>query len=68
MVSLVNAARAKAGQPTLGFLNPFLYTRYTSFVRDISSGNNLCTENINVCCTQGFYATSGWYFNLFDLL
>ena len=31
MVSLINDARLEAGQPTLGFLNPFLYKNKEAF-------------------------------------
>jgi len=59
MVSLVNAARLKAGKSALGFLNPSIYAFGTSFVNDITSGENNCCASL-VCCSQGFYASSGW--------
>ncbi len=60
IISLANAVRAAAGQPTLGFLNPFLYSKSSLFVRDILSGDNLCTSSETVCCTQGFHTAPGW--------
>eukprot|EP01038_Epipyxis_sp_PR26KG_P006001 gene6001-8263_t len=58
MVSLINAARLKAGLSTVGYLNPTLYKYQSSFVNDVTSGDNFCT--INVCCSEGFVAASGW--------
>ena len=61
MVSLVNAARLKAGRPTLGFLNTAIYAYNGSFANDVTSGNNKCTHGANIiCCSQGFYAAQGW--------
>ena len=61
MVSLVNAARLKAGRPTLGFLNTAIYAYNGSFANVVTSGNNKCTQAVNIiCCSQGFYAASGW--------
>lgn len=59
MVSLVNAARIKAGKSALGFLNPSIYAYGTTFVNDITSGENNCCASA-VCCTEGFYAAKGW--------
>lgn len=59
MVSLVNAARKRAGKPSLGWINPALYQLSSEFVHDITSGNNMCTE-LQPCCSQGFYAAPGW--------
>jgi hypothetical protein len=68
MVTLLNYHRQQAGQARMGFINPFLYTYSSSFVRDITSGDNKCGEvsscganGCNVtCCQEGFYATEGW--------
>ena len=35
MISLVNAARISVGQPTLGWINPTLYTNANHFINDI---------------------------------
>jgi len=60
MISLVNAARLAHGGPTMGWINPFLYQYYENFTHDITSGDNLCTSDPQICCPQGFYATEGW--------
>lgn len=59
MASLVNAKLAATNSAPIGFINPTLYANPTQF-NDISSGNNKCTASASVCCTEGFYATSGW--------
>eukprot|EP01042_Synura_sphagnicola_P030192 gene30192-biopygen28894 len=58
MISLINAARKSSGRPSLGWLNPLLYTSQGSFANDITKGDNKCTAE--ACCKQGFYAASGW--------
>eukprot|EP01041_Mallomonas_annulata_P004174 gene4174-8296_t len=60
MVSLVNAARLAMGKSPLGWLNPAIYALGSSFTNDIISGNNNCTSNGDLCCTEGFEATIGW--------
>ncbi len=62
MVSLVNAARLKAGKKPLGFLNSAIYQNNGAFANDVTDGeNNCCAGNVKpICCTQGFYATKGW--------
>jgi subtilase family serine protease len=52
LVSLLNAARNKAGKPALGFLNPFLYQTHASKkgFTDVTIGDNTCTED---GCTPG---------------
>jgi len=43
MVTLVNARRKTAGQPTVGFINPTLYaTSSAGAFHDITSGDNKC--------------------------
>lgn len=59
MVALVNAQRIAAGKSSLGFLNPALYQNGGIF-NDITSGFNNCAASADVCCDEGFYATSGW--------
>lgn len=66
MVSLANAARARDGKPSLGFLNPTLYHAGDVFT-DITLGHNKCLvygdidhPSNAVCCDSGFYATTGW--------
>ena len=58
MISLINSARKSSGRPTLGWINPLLYSNQGSFANDITKGNNKCTAE--ACCKQGFYAASGW--------
>ena len=48
IVSLLNDARLKAGLPTMGFLNPFLYSRGFAGLNDITVGHN------SGCGTEGF--------------
>lgn len=63
MVSLINAVRVEAGASTLGFLNPAIYqtgaAAKTPF-NDITSGENQCTADGAVCCSEGFHAAKGW--------
>lgn len=66
-LSSINAARIKGGKGPVGWINPVLYANYSSFVNDITSGNNKCAVSekvngipVNACCRQGFTATSGW--------
>lgn len=59
MVSLVNAARLKAGKSALGFLNPSIYEFGSSFSNDVTDGKNNCCAS-KVCCDEGFYASAGW--------
>ncbi|CDO69677.1 hypothetical protein BN946_scf184851.g65 [Trametes cinnabarina] len=54
VVALLNDARLNAGQPTLGFINPLLYSQGASALNDITSGSN------PGCGAQGFPATEGW--------
>ena len=54
MVALINDRLVAAGKPTLGFLNPFLYSTGVSALTDITSGSN------PGCGTNGFPAVKGW--------
>lgn len=55
IIALVNDARLAKGLPTLGFLNPLLYSQEVAETfNDIVEGNN------PGCGTQGFNATKGW--------
>eukprot|EP00475_Leptophrys_vorax_P037869 TRINITY_DN6585_c1_g1_i1.p1 TRINITY_DN6585_c1_g1~~TRINITY_DN6585_c1_g1_i1.p1 ORF type:complete len:568 (+),score=140.45 TRINITY_DN6585_c1_g1_i1:310-2013(+) len=60
MITLINDARLAEGKSPLGFLNQALYTLDASVWNDIVSGDNTCTANANICCQQGFHASSGW--------
>jgi hypothetical protein len=58
-ISNINAARLAIGKGSVGWINPTLYTKGSSFVNDITSGNIKCVAD-GTCCTTGFYATAGW--------
>jgi len=53
-VALLNDARLKKGLPSLGFINPLIYSKAASGFNDITVGNN------PGCGTPGFNATKGW--------
>lgn len=38
IVTLLNSARLQAGQPTMGFLNPWLYSNASAAMNDITTG------------------------------
>jgi tripeptidyl-peptidase-1 len=62
-VSLVNSYRLTHNQPTMGWINPLLYSN-SSFAWDIQiGGKNNCSaghaKEYN-CCKQGFPTTPGW--------
>ena len=59
MISLVNAARFRAGGKSVGWIHPILYGYGSTFLNDITVGDNHCTA-LSVCCKQGFNATKGW--------
>lgn len=65
IVAQLNAQRAAAGQPPLGFLNPALYSlnQTTNAFRDITEGGNRCgavySGTLYTCCPNGFLAFSG---------
>jgi tripeptidyl-peptidase-1 len=53
IVSLLNDVRLQNNKPTLGFLNPFIYSNTDSF-NDITQGFNADGT------LYGFHATKGW--------
>jgi len=57
-VSLINEARAKAGKPQLGFLNPFLYANPDAFY-DVIEGTNAIGRGTGAL-PFGFAAAPGW--------
>jgi tripeptidyl-peptidase-1 len=59
-ISLVNSERLKQSLPPLGWVNPAIYAFATSFINDITDGDNRCVALGTVCCAQGFMATTGW--------
>ena len=58
-ISNINDARNLLGKGSLGWINPLLYKKSSSFMNDILSGNNHCV-GWRMCCPHGFYATPGW--------
>ncbi|KAL5349885.1 hypothetical protein ACLOAV_004919 [Pseudogymnoascus australis] len=54
LIALVNDALIAEGRPTLGFLNPLLYSRGAVAFTDVTVGSNFG------CNTTGFPATKGW--------
>ncbi|KAJ7801634.1 family S53 protease [Mycena olivaceomarginata] len=55
IIALLNDGLVAAGKPTLGFLNPLLYSAAgRAALNDIKTGNN------PGCNTNGFPATTGW--------
>ena len=61
MVALANAKRNEIGKPSLGWINPALYSEPKSILlNDITSGKNDCTAKGVICCSQGFTAVEGW--------
>lgn len=59
-VALLNDARLARGQPSLGFLNPFLYSVGLAGLNDITVGNN------PGCGTPGFNVSIFLPVNSFD--
>ena len=60
VLSTLNAARMRIGKGSVGFVHPALYKHASKFINDVVGGNNKCTQNGQICCSQGFYATPGW--------
>ena len=63
MVSLLNSDRMRAGKPSLGWINPAIYSSsFHGFAKDVTSGENKClrAEDKDPCCLEGFQATRGW--------
>ncbi|PCH39552.1 family S53 protease-like protein [Wolfiporia cocos MD-104 SS10] len=54
VIAVLNDQLVANGKPTLGWLNPFLYSTGASAMNDITSGDN------PGCNTNGFSATTGW--------
>jgi hypothetical protein len=62
-VSLLNSERALSGLPSIGFLNPTLYSgNFTSLFNDITTGSNNCCSypDESTCCNAGFTAAAEW--------
>ena len=54
IAALVNDALIASGKPTLGFLNPWLYSKGYKGFTDIRAGNTTS------CGVDGFPVTKGW--------
>jgi len=54
IVSLLNDYRISNGQPPLGFLNPWLYSKGYQGLNDILKGQS------EGCIGRGFNASTGW--------
>jgi len=54
VIALVNDALLAAGKPTLGFLNPWLYSKAYKTFTDVTIGSSFG------CNTTGFPAQAGW--------
>lgn len=65
-MALVNQQAAAAGEPPLGFLNPYIYTigegpNYDSDFHDITSGNDdCCGQSIFYNAGSGYDLVTGW--------
>jgi subtilase family serine protease len=61
IISLLNSERLNNGKKSLGYVVPLVYAAYASnpaTFKDITKGNNKCTEN---CCLKTGYETAkGW--------
>ena len=64
LVALLNAARLEAGQPPMGFINPWLYkmaAEHPESVFDVTEGNNFCDGSDKDDGNRiGFVASEGW--------
>ena len=51
IISMLNDARLSKGKPSLGFLNPLLYSKLSGAFNDVTSGSNpgCGTTGFNVC-------------------
>lgn len=60
MISLINAKLKAMGKPSVGFLNPLLYSNTSSSVFfDVTEGDNRCARSGAPCC-GGYDAAPGW--------
>ncbi|KAJ7339104.1 family S53 protease, partial [Mycena albidolilacea] len=61
VIALLNDELVAAGKPTLGFLNPFLYSPVgRAALNDVILGENPGFGDRPGCGTEGFLATTGW--------
>merc|ERR1712066_23603 len=59
LVSLLNEARLKAGEPAMGYLNPWLYQHPEAFT-DITVGTNAIGRGGESLGKYGFECAKGW--------
>jgi subtilase family serine protease len=61
IIALLNSERLNNGKTPLGYVVPMMYAAYaadhTTF-KDITKGNNKCTENC--CAKEGYETAKGW--------
>lgn len=70
VVALLNSARIASGQPTMGFMNPWLYANASAAMNDITAGASTGCDGLArfkgrpngspVVAGAGFAATAGW--------
>ena len=66
LISLLNAELLRLGRPSLGFMNPWLYSLAQQFpdsITDVRSGNNSGGNRLlptYVSCESGFRSIPGW--------
>jgi tripeptidyl-peptidase-1 len=60
MISLLNKRLISKGKAPLGWFHPLLYSSFEQYTKDIVEGDNKCSAESSICCSQGFYATKGW--------
>jgi tripeptidyl-peptidase-1 len=60
MLGLINSGLRAQGKSTVGWVNPALYQKASYYVKDITVGDNKCTADPDICCSEGFFAAPGW--------
>ncbi len=60
IVSMLNDYQISRGQPTLGFLNYWLYDGALQGINDQRGINDITSGSNPGCGTEGFPATPGW--------
>jgi tripeptidyl-peptidase I len=64
MLTLLNSQLVKAGKPTVGFVNPRLYSLAASnpaVFNDITEGDISCVRiDVGVCSQWSYSAQAGW--------
>lgn len=60
ILALVNDALIAAGKPTLGFLNPWLYSEGYKAFNDVTTGSNYGCDTKGFPAVVGYDAATGW--------